>query len=213
MADRRSKAMERAPNSVRDANIVGLSCPDEAAPTQLVEDYFLGDGLESSDDDSAESEEEEGGALGFLGLPRASEASVDFFSDQDDDDDDQPPIATNEPQRVNHLLGEAIVCCRPMTDLCWECQKNNLINRTINCEEDRKTATLQRQEAHLQHVKEERTSYKKQVADAKVVVADGELKLGLNNLCSRECVMHYSFDFAQQVHYPANPLQPGQCTS
>ena len=103
-----------------------------------------------------------------------------------------------------------IVCCRPMTDLCWECQKNNnLINRTVNCEEEKKTATLQRQEAHLQHVKEERTLYKKQVADARVVVADGSLKLGRNDPCSRECVMHYSFDFAQQIHYPSNPLQPG----
>ncbi|XP_033629960.1 uncharacterized protein LOC117292140 isoform X2 [Asterias rubens] len=97
-----------------------------------------------------------------------------------------------------------------MTDLCWECQKNNnLINRTVNCEEEKKTATLQRQEAHLQHVKEERTLYKKQVADARVVVADGSLKLGRNDPCSRECVMHYSFDFAQQIHYPSNPLQPG----
>ena len=27
--------------------------------------------------------------------------------------------------------------------------------------------------------------------------------------CSLDCVVHYSFDMAQQVHYPANPLQPG----
>ena len=97
-----------------------------------------------------------------------------------------------------------------MTDLCWECQKNNnLINRTVNCDEENKTATLQRQQAHLLHVKEERAMYKKQVADAKLVVANGNMKLGRNNPCSKHGVMHYSFDFAQQVHYPSNPLQPG----
>ena len=27
--------------------------------------------------------------------------------------------------------------------------------------------------------------------------------------CSREGLCHYSLDFAQQVHYPSNPMQPG----
>ena len=27
--------------------------------------------------------------------------------------------------------------------------------------------------------------------------------------CSRPIEMHYSFDYAQQVHLPSNPLQPG----
>lgn len=27
--------------------------------------------------------------------------------------------------------------------------------------------------------------------------------------CSLDTTMHYSFDFAQQVHYPSNPMQPG----
>ena len=26
---------------------------------------------------------------------------------------------------------------------------------------------------------------------------------------SNDLTVHYSFDFAQQLHYPANPLQPG----
>lgn len=104
-----------------------------------------------------------------------------------------------------------IVCCPPMSDLCWECQKNNnLINRTVNCEEARKSATLQKQEAHLQHVKEERESYKEQVADAKVIIASGDFSLDIPNPpCSRKFTMHYSFDFAQQIHYPSKPLQPG----
>ena len=27
--------------------------------------------------------------------------------------------------------------------------------------------------------------------------------------CSLQSMVHYSFDMAQQVHYPSNPLQPG----
>lgn len=101
-----------------------------------------------------------------------------------------------------------IVCCKPMTDLCWECQKNNgIILRTINCSEDEKSERLHRQEAHLEHVRAERVLYRQQVADAKSVAIN--LRLGKNRPCSRPVTMHYSFDFAQQVHYPSNPLQPG----
>ncbi|KAI0230529.1 hypothetical protein LSAT2_019139 [Lamellibrachia satsuma] len=35
------------------------------------------------------------------------------------------------------------------------------------------------------------------------------MQLGQNLPCSQQIAMHYSFDFAQQVHYPSNPLQPG----
>ena len=37
------------------------------------------------------------------------------------------------------------------------------------------------------------------------------LPLSNSNLlpCSLDSTVHYSFDFAQQVHYPSNPFQPG----
>ena len=101
-----------------------------------------------------------------------------------------------------------IVCCRPQTDLCWECQKNiGIIHRAINCPEDEKSARLRRQEAHLVHVVAERALYRTQVTKAKDAAAG--LRLGENCPCSRPLTMHYSFDFAQQVHYPCDPLQPG----
>ena len=53
----------------------------------------------------------------------------------------------------------------------------------------------------------ERELYRKQVADAKLVVVN--TRLGPNPPCSKPITMHYSFDFAQQVHYPSDPLQPG----
>eukprot|EP00064_Thunnus_orientalis_P012825 superscaffoldBa00002010_g12861 len=36
------------------------------------------------------------------------------------------------------------------------------------------------------------------------------VKPGANPPCSRDLTMHYSFDYEQQVHYPSDPLQPGQ---
>ena len=42
---------------------------------------------------------------------------------------------------------------------------------------------------------------------------DGNLNLSVpgHDLpdCIRDIVSHYSFDFAQQIHYPSNPQQPG----
>ena len=46
------------------------------------------------------------------------------------------------------------------------------------------------------------------VSDCKASVADGTV-LGQNAACSRSGTVHYSFDFAQQVHFPSDALQPG----
>ena len=101
-----------------------------------------------------------------------------------------------------------IVCCKPATDLCWECQKNNgLILRSANTRDEVKSDVLRRQERHLEHVTAERAYYRAEVQAAKLVAVG--LRLGLNLPCSRDVSMHYSFDFAQQVHYPCDPLQPG----
>ena len=101
-----------------------------------------------------------------------------------------------------------IECCKPATDLCWECQNNNgIILRTVKCSEEEKAARLLRQQTHIEHVCAERALYREQVAAAKLVAVD--LRLGENHPRSRPVTMHYSFDFAQQVHYPCNPLQPG----
>ena len=107
-----------------------------------------------------------------------------------------------------------IVCCRPMTDLCWECQKNNnLINMTVNCDEENKTATLQRQQAHLLHVKEERAMYKKQVADAKLVVANGNMKLGRTTLVLNMVLCIILLILLNRFTILQIPSSPGQCIS
>ena len=98
-----------------------------------------------------------------------------------------------------------------MTDLCWRCQKNNTrIFRSANLSEEEKTELLMEQHRHLSNVDAERKHYNDLVAQSKQTVG----QLGLNDLQrtapnSRDIQLHYSFDFAQQVHLPSNAAQPG----
>ena len=59
-------------------------------------------------------------------------------------------------------------------------------------------------------MKEERAEYQRMVTEAKAVVKELELSaLRPSAPNSTPINMHYSFDFAQQVHLPSDPLQPG----
>ena len=104
-----------------------------------------------------------------------------------------------------------IVTCKRMTDLCWTCQRNNgLIFRSANTPDHEKSQRLQQQEEHLRVVQLERSFYNKMVDEAKATCSAHQLaELKPSTPCSREFSMHYSFDYAQQVHLPSNPLQPG----
>lgn len=104
-----------------------------------------------------------------------------------------------------------IVFSRPMTDLCWTCQRNNReISTTSNLPECVKAAKLVKQQQHLQVVQEERSVYQKMVEQCRQVCSTlGVDKLQPSAACSRQIKAHYSFDFAQQVHLPYSPLQPG----
>ena len=69
--------------------------------------------------------------------------------------------------------------------------------RSAHLSEEAKSERLQQAEAHLQLAKVEREWYNSQIADCKTPTTSGGTK------------MHYSFDYAQQVHFPSNPQQPG----
>ena len=59
-------------------------------------------------------------------------------------------------------------------------------------------------------VQAERSLYNSMVSDAKTTCRDSGLAtLEPSAPCSRKMTMHYSFDYAQQVHLPSNPQQPG----
>ena len=104
-----------------------------------------------------------------------------------------------------------------MTDLCWFCQRNtNLFLRSANQSEEVKTAALKAAEEHLRIVGIERSCYKTTCDKCKESLTRF---LATENLtavplepaepCSRSLIAHYSFDMAQQIHYPSDPLQPG----
>ncbi|ELT88897.1 hypothetical protein CAPTEDRAFT_206332 [Capitella teleta] len=65
-------------------------------------------------------------------------------------------------------------------------------------------------ESHLSRVREERAFYKELVEESKKTSKDLAIsELEQSAPCSRPVSMHYSFDYAQQVHLPSDPLQPG----
>ena len=107
-------------------------------------------------------------------------------------------------------LLEFIVTARLMTDLCWTCQKNNtFIYRSANLPEAEKSERLLQQECHFLVVQRGHSLYNDMVRHAKDVCHElGISELTSNTPCSRQIAMHYSFDYAQQVHLPSDPLQP-----
>lgn len=57
-----------------------------------------------------------------------------------------------------------------------------------------------------------REFYRKTCTDAATTFSQTDAEKNLNEThkpCSFNCTMHYSFDYAQQVHFPSNPMQPG----
>uniref|UniRef100_A0A7M5XGV4 DUF7869 domain-containing protein n=2 Tax=Clytia hemisphaerica TaxID=252671 RepID=A0A7M5XGV4_9CNID len=104
-----------------------------------------------------------------------------------------------------------IIITKPMGDLCWVCQQGNerLLRSQFDSDDDEADEI---DEAHRRHIEEsvrEARYYKAQVERAK------EQAVGLTDAfsqkapCSSDSIAHYSWDYAQQTHYPANPLQPG----
>ena len=103
------------------------------------------------------------------------------------------------------------ICCKPMSDVCWVCQKNNnLVFKSANLSDAEKTNRCKIQQDHLTEVALERTYYRDLVKSAKIAAEQqGVATLRQSNPCSKHMAMHYSFDFAQQVHFPSDPIQPG----
>lgn len=104
-----------------------------------------------------------------------------------------------------------IVVGRPMSDLCWQCKQNNgRIQRTVNQVEEERMRVLAQQMEHLQTVETERKFYNEMVDQSKAAAtAAGITTLGPHAPNTLDAHIHYSFDYAQQVHLPSSPLQPG----
>ena len=73
-------------------------------------------------------------------------------------------------------------------------------------------------EKHLNEVTKERSFFRTAVHESKVAVKSTFTVNGVfsppppqsvTRPLSHSITVHYSFDFAQQIHYPSNPMQPG----
>ena len=92
---------------------------------------------------------------------------------------------------------------KPSSDLCFECQQNIAsIIRSAHLSEDEKSDRLRLAESHLTLAKTERGWYNKQIEDCKA-------ESNYDEETHQPRLMHYSFDYAQQVHFPNDPQQPG----
>ena len=106
-----------------------------------------------------------------------------------------------------------VVIAKPMTDLCFTCQQNtSKLVRAANLPEEEKSQCVQAQQAHLNSVQTKRELYRKVCEKAKCSFEEVEDQIDLeepHESCTLRITMRYSFDFAQQIHIPSNPMQPG----
>ena len=110
------------------------------------------------------------------------------------------PVGRSKFYDLWQALIPHIATIKPSSDLCFECQQNIAqIMRSAHLSEDEKSERLQHAEAHLRLAKEERERYNAQIAECRNPTTDG----------NHSSTMHYSFDYAQQVHFPNKPQQPG----
>ncbi len=110
-----------------------------------------------------------------------------------------------------------IIFNNPRTDLCMTCEefKKQLNQIAVTCNEqrDKKKAEIHQQaEEHLQQARKERTYYRACAKISKKHCYKHGLSQGEYVPCkanSRDILMHYSWDFAGQFHYPFEDQQVG----
>ena len=105
-------------------------------------------------------------------------------------------------QRIWNETCPYIAVMKPATDLCFDCQQNpSLLMRAANMSEAIKSQRLEDAQRHLSLARKQRHHYNEQCKFAKQLLDTSELS---------PPYMHYSFDFAQQIHFPYSSQQPGQ---
>ena len=76
----------------------------------------------------------------------------------------------------------------------------------------KKLKALAKQEEHLYHAESSKNYYKRQCIEAKKELSLVNREISRKQFvpaCATQITIHISFDFAQQLHYPTDPLQPG----
>ena len=106
-----------------------------------------------------------------------------------------------------------IVILRPATDLCWTCQKsNNRIRNTVDLPKSDKAEAVRAHEQYLLLATGERNIYNccresKDGIQEYLKVVDFAVE---REPYSYDGTVHYSYDYAQQLHFTADPNQPGR---
>ena len=102
-----------------------------------------------------------------------------------------------------------VVVTKPMTDLCLTCQQNTLkLLRSANLSDRAKSECVLAKQHHLNFMETERDLYKNICSESK---RNFESWRGNRVGWSTWTLLsdHYSFDYAQQIHIPSNPMHPG----
>ena len=107
-----------------------------------------------------------------------------------------------------------VVAAKPMTDLCLTCQENTAkLQRAANLSDREKSELIKTRQEHLNCAQGESDFYKYSCTTCEETLetfgTDTLLNLESQDTCSLDGIIHYSYDYAQQVHIPSNPMQPG----
>ena len=114
---------------------------------------------------------------------------------------EEMPVCRRKFEDIWNELLPHISSMKPATDLCATCQDNVAkVVRSVNLPESEKSQSLKEAEHHLKLAAQER-----QVYNTQCTMCVEEIK---SNPQSPKLV-HVSFDYAQQIHFPSSPQQVG----
>ena len=106
-----------------------------------------------------------------------------------------------------HELRPNIVTNKPATDLCLTCQQfNDKVSKSFLLEEIEREEIHHSAAEHLKYARTERHTYRDECKEA---TEQWKEHCEKHPRLPYKGWMHYSFDYAQQIHYPFNEQQPG----
>ncbi|XP_052266293.1 uncharacterized protein LOC127868504 isoform X1 [Dreissena polymorpha] len=102
-----------------------------------------------------------------------------------------------------------IAVATPATDLCVKCQKfMGKLKTNAHLSDEERHNVLSDYTCHVQKANRQRQLFKNQVLCSKAVCSTTDVTEGAEP-CSLDATLHYSWDFAQCVHYPHHAMQVG----
>ena len=107
-----------------------------------------------------------------------------------------------------------VVISKAMMDLCLMCQRSvTKLQRAANLSDEEKSDCVKAHQEHLDIAQSKRECYRNPGKECErflqTIDTNTLLICETRGACSLNASIHYSFDFAQQIHVPSNPMQPG----